>query len=140
MKRAKKVFARLSILGLSLLWLTPSYICAMDRGQCPLATSLSHSASKDCSGDCCQTKSRNKHSTVPCQTNSTCGIQQNATPSESFVLAPGLKNHFVALLPTDNLVGSILIAVSRNNRPPSRGHPVQDFFSNFSNLSPPSLA
>lgn len=138
--KIKKVLTKLAVVSLSLLWLTPSYICAMDKG-CPLLASISQSAPKKCATDCCQAEpSRQKH-TAPCQTNSACGIQQNATTSQTFVLAPSLESHLVILLPVQSeLLMGIRIATSKNVRSPSRGHPVQDFFSNSSNLSPPSLS
>jgi hypothetical protein len=138
--KVRKLISKFAVVAVSLLWLTPSYICAMDTGRCPLLASISQSTPKNCSSDCCQTKQTNHKHTAPCQTNSSCGTQQNAVTSESLVLVPSLDTHFVLLPLEADLSNGIRIASSRVIRSPARGHPVLDFFSNSSNLSPPSLS
>jgi hypothetical protein len=135
----RKVFSRIALLGFSLLWLTPSYICAMDSGRCPLMSSMQSSA-KECTSSCCQSEKSHKHS-APCHSNSACGTLQSAVTSEALVITPSLISHPLFVLQLEaNAPAGIRIVSSEGIRPPARGHPVQDFFSNSSNLSPPSLA
>ena len=137
----KKALVKMSVVTACLLWLTPTYICAMEDGSCPLMKSLSQSQSKHCQSDCCQTEKNSSKRTPPCQTNSTCGTLQSAVTSQPFFVVPNSDAQFTILLPVDHATVSGLLNASADSfRPPARGHPARSFVSNFSSLSPPLLS
>jgi hypothetical protein len=135
----KKMLHTIGLLTASLLWLTPSYICAMDRSACPMAVT-SPSPVEECASACCK-KTSPSADHQPCQTNSICGAEQYAFLSDTLLTNAAIQVLSVPVFVDDNnRLAYRPVFIPKSIRAPSGGHAGQDYFSNPSNLSPPSLA